>query len=78
MQKVVFKIKKSKLDIDEENYKKVKYQVQNRIKKKKIEFYKTNLRQKINKPKEYWKALKSISLPSKAVTALNIYFKKIK
>ena len=52
--KLVLKSKKSKLHNDEENYKKVKYQVQNLIRKKKREFYEINLRQKINKPKELW------------------------
>ena len=47
-----FKFEKSKLHIDEENDKKGKYQVQNFIRKKKEEFYETNLRQKINKPKK--------------------------
>ena len=60
-EKLFLKVKKSKLHIDEENYKKVKYQVQNLIRKKKREFYETNLRQKINKPKELWKTLKSIN-----------------
>ena len=69
------KFKKSKLHIDEENYKKVKYQVQNLIRKKKREFYETNLRQKINTPKELWKTLKYMGLPSKAVTASNICLK---
>ena len=55
--------------------KKVKYQVQNLIRKKKREFYETNLRQKINKPKELWKTLRSMGLPSKAVTASNICLK---
>ena len=71
-EKLFLKFKKSKLHIDEENYKKVKYQVQNLVRKKKREFYETNLRQKINKPKELWKTLKSMGLPSKAVTASNI------
>ena len=75
------KFKRSKLHIDEENYKKVKfkkeskYQVQNLIKKSKREFYETNLRQKINKAKELWKTLKSMGLPSKAVTASRICLK---
>ena len=34
-----------------------------------------NLRQKINKPKELWKTLKSMGLPSKAVTTPNICLK---
>ena len=73
--KLFLKFKKSKLHIDEENYKKFKYQVQNLIRKKKREFYETNLRLKINKPKELWKTLKSMGLPSKAVTASNICLK---
>ena len=74
-EKLFLKFKKSNLHINEENYKKVKYQVQNLIRKKKREFYETNLRQKINKPKELWKTLKSMGLPSKAVTASNICLK---
>ena len=73
--KLFLKFKKSKLHIDEENYKKVKYQVQNLIRKKKRQFYETKLRQKINKPNELWKTLKSMGLPSKAVTASNICLK---
>ena len=74
-EKLFLKFKKSKLLTDEENHKKVKYQVQNLIRKKKREFYETNLRQKINKPKELWKTLRSMGLPSKAVTASNICLK---
>ena len=74
-EKLLLKFKKSNLHIDEKNYKKVKYQVQNLIRKKKRELYETNLRQKINKLKELWKALKSMGLPSKAVTASNICLK---
>ena len=57
-EKYFLKFKKSKLHIDEENYKKVKYQVQNLIRKNKRGLYGTNLGQKINKPKELWKTLK--------------------
>ena len=57
------------------NYKKVKYLIQDFIRKKKKQFYETNLRQKINKPKELWKTLKCLGLPSKAVTASNICLK---
>ena len=74
-EKLFLKFKQSKLHTDEENYKKVKYQVQNLIRKKKREFYETNLRQKINKPKGLWKTLKSMGLPSKAVAASNICLK---
>ena len=54
-EKLFLKFKKSNLHINEENYKKVKHQVQNLIRKKKREFYETNLRQKINKPKNFGK-----------------------
>ena len=64
-EKLFLKFKKSKLLTDEENHKKVKYQVQNLIRKKKREFYETNLRLKINKPKELWENLKSLGLPLK-------------
>ena len=63
-EKLRLTLKKSKLHIDEENYKKVKYQVQNLIRKKKRVFYETNLRQKINKPTELWKTLPAVGLPS--------------
>ena len=74
-EKLFLKFKKSKLHIGEENYKKVKYQFENLIRKKKREFYETDLRQKMNKPKELWKTLKSMGLPSKTVTASNICLK---
>ena len=69
------KFKKSMLHIDEENYEKVRNQLQNLIRKKKIEFYETNLRKKVNKPKDLWKTLKSMGLPSKVVTASSICLK---
>ena len=43
-EKLFLKFKKSKLHIDEENYKKVKYQVQNLIRKKRRDFHETNLK----------------------------------
>ena len=55
--------------------KKVEYQIQNLITKKKTDFYKTHRRQKMNKPKELRKTLKPIGSPSKAVTASNICLK---
>ena len=39
--KIALKFKKSKFHIDEENYKKIKYQGQNLLRKKKREFYET-------------------------------------
>ena len=72
-EKLFLKSKMSKFHIGGDNYKKVKYQVQNLIRKKKREFYETNLRQKINKPKELWKT--SMGVPFKGVTASNICLK---
>ena len=74
-EKLLLKFKKSKLHIDEEIYKKIRNQVQKLIKKKKRNFYEINLKQKINKPKELWKTLKSMGLPSKAVSPSNICLK---
>ena len=73
--KLFLKFKKSKLHIDEEIYKKIRNQVQKLIKKKKRNFYEINLKQKINKPKEIWKTLKSMGLPSKTASASNICLK---
>ena len=47
-------------------------QVQKLIKKKKRNFYEINNKKKINKPKELWKTLKSMGLPSKSASASNI------
>ena len=75
-EKLFLKFKKSKLHTDEENYKKVKYRVQNLIRKKKIEFCENNLRQKINKPKELWKNLKVFGPKSgNSIPAGNYMFK---
>ena len=68
-EKLFLKFKKSKLHINEEIYKKIRNQVQKLIKKKKRNFYEINLKQKINKPKEIWKTLKSMGLPSKTASA---------
>ena len=67
---------KSKLHINEEIYKKIRSQFQKLIKKKKQNFYEINLKQKINKPKELWKTLKSVGLSSKAASASNICLKE--
>ena len=55
--------------------KKNRSQVQKPIKKRKGTFYEINLKQKINKPKELWKTLKSMGFPSKAPSASNICLK---
>ena len=43
--------------------------------KRKQYFYKINLEHKIKKPKELWKTLKSMGLPSKAALLSNICLK---
>ena len=74
--KLFSKFKKSKLHIDEEIYKKVKYRVQNLRRKKKRRFNETNLKQKKNKSKELWKILKSICLKEKNEIVLKASFLK--
>ena len=59
--------------MDKEIYKNVSNQVEKKnLIKKKRDFYEINLKQKINKPKELWKTLKSMGLPSNAASASNI------
>ena len=53
--------KSTKLHIDEDLYKEAKYHAVKLIKQKKSQFYKEKLKENIGKPKELWKALKSLS-----------------
>ena len=62
--------------VDEELYKEAKYHVMKLIKEKKRQFYTDKLKENIGKPKELWKALKSLSLPSKKRSISNICLKK--
>ena len=66
------RFKLTKLHIDEDLYKEAKYNTMNLIKTKKNQFYKTKLKENIGKPKELWKALKSLGLPSKKSSSFNI------
>ena len=59
------KFQKSKTHIDEDLYKFTKYNLQKLIKIKKRDFYQVKLTENIGKPKELWKTLKSLGLPSK-------------
>ena len=56
--------KKSKLRIDKEIYEIARYEVQKLISYKKKEFFENRLNDSIGKPREPWKALKSLGLPS--------------
>ena len=70
------KFKKSKFHIDKEIYKIARYEVQKLISYKKKKFFENRLNDSIGKPKELWKALKSLGLPSKTsvcgTTALKV------
>ena len=69
--------KSTKLHIDEELYKEAKYHALKLIKEKKKQFYKEKLKENIGKPKELWKALKSLGLPSKKGSNMaNVCLKK--
>ena len=68
--------KSTKLCADEELYKEAKYHVMKLIKENKRQFYTDKLKENIGKPKELWKALKSLDLPSKKRSISNICLKK--
>ena len=63
--KMLARFKKSRKKCDDQNYKKARNRVQTMIKKKKKNFVVDKLNQNIGKPKELWKSLKSLGLPSK-------------
>ena len=68
--------KSTKLHIDEDLYKEAKYHAVKLKKQKKSQFYKEKLKGNIGKPKELWKAQRSLGLPSKKGTFSNICLKK--
>ena len=74
--KLFKKFKKSKLHIDKEIYKIARYEVQKLISYKKKTLFENRLNDSIAKPRELWKALKSLGLPSKTsvyeTTALKV------
>ena len=70
------KFKSTKLHIDENLYREAKYLALKLIKEKKKQYYKEKLKENIGKPKELWKALKSLGLPSKKGSISNICLKK--
>ena len=74
--KCLKQFKSTKLHIDEDLYKEAKYHAVKLIKQKKSQFYKEKLKENIGKPKELWKALKSLGLPSKKGTISNMSQKR--
>ena len=61
--KLFKKYEKTRLHVDKEIYKRARYSVQNLIAKKKKEFFENKLKECIGKPKDLWKAIKSLRLP---------------
>ena len=66
--KLFTKFKKSKINIDHLNYKKARNKLQSMIKRKKKNFILEELNSNIEKPKELWKSIKSLGLPTKSDT----------
>ena len=58
--KLFKKFKKSRLPLDQENYKKACYEVKKLIAKKKRIYFEAKLNENIGKPKELWKTLKAL------------------
>ena len=67
--KLFKKFKKSRLPLDQENYKKARYEVKKLIAEKKRNYFETKLIENIGKPKELWKTLKALGLPNKVSIA---------
>ena len=63
--KLFKKFKKSKLHIDKDIYNTARYKVRKMIFDKKRSFFEKKLSESIGKPKDLWKALKSLGLPNK-------------
>ena len=67
--KLFKKFKKSRLPLDQENYKKARYKVKKLIAEKKRNYFETKLTENIGKSKELWKTLKALGLPNKVSIA---------
>ena len=74
--KLLAKFKKSRQPSDSQNYKIARNKVQGMIKKKQKNFIAEKLNQNISKPKELWKSLKSLGLPSKQQSSSTICLEK--
>ena len=67
--KIFKKLKKSRLPLAQENYKKARHKVKKLIAEKKRKYFETKLTKDIGKPKELWKTLKALGLPNKVSIA---------
>ena len=74
--KLLAKFKKSRQPSYSQNYKIARNKVQGMIKKKQKNFIAEKLNQNIGKPKELWKSLKSLGLPSKQQSSSTICLEK--
>ena len=73
--KRIKKFKVSRLNIDEQLYKESKINVQKLLKMKKKTSTKKKVGENVGKPKELWKALKSLGLPSKITPVSQVSLK---
>ena len=74
--KCLMRFKLTKLHIDEDLYKEAKYNAMNLNKKQKKSILQNKIETNIGKPKELWKALKSLGLPFKKSSSFNICLEK--
>ena len=74
--KLLAKFKKSRKSTDHETYKKARNKVQYLINDKKKTFVVGKLNENFGKPKELWKSLKSLGLPSKQASPSTICLEK--
>ena len=70
------KFKRTRLHIDDVDYRKARNRLQNIVKNKKRNFVTQKLSENMAKPKELWKSLKSLGLPSKNDASSKICLKE--
>ena len=63
-EKLIKQFRSTKLHIDKDLHEEARYHAVKLIKQKKSKFYKEKLKENIDQPKELWKAMKSLGLPS--------------
>ena len=69
------KFRKSRLQIDKDQYREAQNNVQKLIKSKRRSFYEEQLKENVGKPRELWKSLKSLGLDKKSSADTNISLK---
>ena len=67
---------RTKFHVDHERFKEQRNSVQQKIKNKKANFIRNQLQENTKKPKELWKVVKNIDLPSKAAPISKYVLKK--